>query len=79
MTANTNGPLVQRAFYELAQEYGGCVWDLFSIMGGMGSVDNWEEEQLIRPDRLHFTHQGYELLGDLLFNALLTDYLTHSN
>ena len=79
MTANTNGPLVQRVFYELAQEYGGCVWDLFSIMGGMGSVDNWEEEQLIRPDRLHFTHQGYELLGDLLFNALLTDYLTHSN
>ena len=42
-------------------------------------IDNWEEEQLIRHDRLHFTHQGYELLGDLLYNALLTDYLTHSH
>lgn len=79
MTHNTNGPIVQRAFYELAKEYNGCIWDLFSIMGGMGSVDNWEEEQLIRHDRLHFTHQGYELLGDLLYNALLTDYLTHSH
>ena len=77
MSANTNGPIVKRAFYELAQEYNGCVWDLFSIMGGMGSVNAWEEEQLVRHDRLHFTTLGYELLGDMLYNAILTDYLTN--
>lgn len=78
MTANLNGPTVKHAFYELAKEYNGCVWDLFTIMGGLGSVNNWEEEQLVRHDRLHFTTQGYELLGDMLYNALLTDYLTHT-
>ena len=79
MALNTNGPIVQRAFHELAQEYNGCVWDLFSIMGGLDSVNAWEEEQLVRHDRLHFTTQGYELLGDMLYNAILTDYLTGSH
>lgn len=75
MAPNANGRIVQEAFYDLAKEYKGAVWDLFDIMGGYGSVDSWELEGLVRRDRLHFTVDGYNLLGDLLYNALLTDYL----
>lgn len=75
MAPNANGRVVQKAFYDLAKEYKGAVWDLFDIMGGYGSVDSWELEGLVRRDRLHFTVDGYNLLGDLLYNALLTDYL----
>ena len=75
MAPNANGRVVQEAFYDLAKEYKGAVWDLFDIMGGYGSVDSWELEGLVRRDRLHFTVDGYNLLGDLLYNALLTDYL----
>lgn len=75
MAPNANGRLVQKAFYDLAEEYDAGVWDLFDIMGGYGSVDAWEDEGLVRRDRIHFTRMGYELLGDLLYNALMADYL----
>ncbi|MBO4670520.1 MAG: hypothetical protein J5640_01570 [Bacteroidales bacterium] len=73
MVHNDNGRAVQRAMYELAGEYDGAVWDLFSLMGGFGSADRWLAEDLMKPDRLHFTREGYELLGDLLYEALVNE------
>lgn len=75
MVPNRNGELVQRAFYELAEEYQGAVWDLFDFMGGYGSVEKWEMYDLIQRDRLHFTQKGYELIGHMFYNALISDYL----
>ena len=74
---NKNGKLVQEAFYELATMYNAGVWDLYDIMGGLGSMQKWQNKSLANADKIHFTHQGYLLLGDLFFNALLTDYLYH--
>lgn len=74
MKHNDNGEAVRQAMFELAAEYNAAVWDLFSIMGGNGSAQQWKDEGLLRSDRLHFTRQGYELLGDLLFNAIVQDY-----
>ena len=73
MVHNDNGPAVQQAMYELAEEYDAAVWDLFSLMGGFGSADQWLAEDLMKPDRLHFTREGYELLGDLLYEALIKE------
>ena len=73
MVHNDNGPAVQKAMYELAEEYDGAVWDLFSLMGGFGSADQWLNAELMKPDRLHFTREGYELLGDLLYAALIKE------
>lgn len=74
-TPNPNARLVQKAFYELAEEYGGAVWDVFDFMGGMGSSMDWRDEGLMTSDLIHFTRTGYELLGDLLFNALVEDWM----
>lgn len=71
---NPNGILVEQAFYELAQEQHAAVWDLFAIMGGLNSMAQWEEAGLAAKDKIHFNRDGYNLLGDLLFNALMEDY-----
>ena len=74
MTYNHNGPTVQKAMFELAKEYGAAVFDVFDIMGGKDSVIKWRDASLIKKDRLHFTTEGYVLLGDLLYNAIAEDY-----
>lgn len=74
MVYNENAPAVQKAMYELAEEYNGAVWDVYSIMGGRESVDEWCAAGLVGSDRLHFTKGGYNLLGDMLYNAIVEDF-----
>jgi lysophospholipase L1-like esterase len=71
---NTNGLLVQEAMYDLAKKYDGAVWDLFQVMGGLKSSNIWMARGLLKRDRIHFTYEGYFLVGDLLFNALMEGY-----
>lgn len=68
---NTNAPIVQKVMFDLAKKYDGAVWDLFSIMGGLKSSTAWRDANLMAKDRIHFSAEGYNLLGDLLFNALM--------
>lgn len=72
---NPNTSRVATAFKELAKEYGGAVWDQYYIMGGARSSALWKAKGLMRKDRIHFTSEGYRLLGDLLYNAIMADYL----
>jgi lysophospholipase L1-like esterase len=70
-----NGLVVKDAFFKLAEENQGGVWDLFSIMGGVKSMQTWQAKGLAQSDKVHFTRPGYELLGNLLYNALIDFYL----
>jgi lysophospholipase L1-like esterase len=72
---NRNGLVAKDAFFKIATENQGGVWDLFSIMGGMKSMQTWQAKGLAKSDKIHFTKPGYELLGDLLYNALIDFYL----
>ena len=67
---NTNTPRVEQAMKELAAEEGAAVFDVFALMGGLRSSNAWVRAKLLRPDHIHFTREGYYLLGDLLYNAL---------
>ena len=71
---NPNTLKVEQAFIELAEEYNGAVWNLFRIMGGPGSSKEWVKHNLMQSDRIHFKREGYEILGDLLYNAFVLDY-----
>ena len=62
---------VQRACRELARECAGVFWDWYAIMGGYGSMARWQEAGLAQSDKIHFTPNGYRLLGDLLFDAMI--------
>lgn len=70
-SVNNNGPLVREAFFRIAQQCGGMVWDQFTIMGGLSSMSRWNAESLAQRDKVHFTRRGYQLLADLLHNAIV--------
>jgi lysophospholipase L1-like esterase len=67
---NKNALVVRRIMYELADEVGGAVFDQFEIMGGLRSMEKWIAAKLAKNDHVHFTTEGYELMGKLLFNAI---------
>lgn len=48
-------------------------WDLYHIMGGDASLEQWEGNKLVQNDRLHFTTEGYRLQGNLLAYALIKE------
>lgn len=74
---NPNGKIVEDAFMEMGKQYNAAVWDQFDIMGGLKSMQDWEKADLAKKDKIHFTDEGYMLLGDLLYNALITRYIEH--
>ena len=74
---NPNGKVVEQAFMELGAEYNAAVWNQFDIMGGLHSMQDWQNEGLAQRDKIHFTRDGYILMGDLLYNALIERYLEH--
>ena len=76
---NRNGLLVQQTMHRLAIETDGVVWDQFEVMGGLKSMEQWRLAKLAQYDRVHFTRAGYELVADLLSNAILQSYNNHLN
>ncbi len=73
-SVNPYTPEAEAAFADLAREYKGVFWDMFGIMGGTGSMAAWQEAGLAQSDKIHFTTDGYRLLGDLLFEAIMDCY-----
>ena len=74
---NTNGKIVEQAFMDLGKKYDAAVWDQFYIMGGLKSMQSWEKAKLAQKDKVHFTVDGYKLVGDLLYNAFIDKYMEH--
>ena len=77
-SVNTHGLLARDVFYRLAEETHGAVWDQFLVMGGLRSMEQWRLASLAQTDRVHFTRKGYELIGDLFFNAFIEPILTET-
>ena len=61
----------EAAFRDLAREFHSVFWDWFAVMGGAGSMAQWESAGLSQADKIHFTPNGYRLVGDLLFEAIM--------
>ena len=74
---NPNGTLAEQAFLELGRKHNGAVWDFFDIMGGLKSMQKWQDAGIAQKDKVHFTSSGYMLIGDMLFNALMDRYMQH--
>ncbi len=56
---------------ELAVQYQCPVWDLYGIMGELGSSKTWQDAGLMKEDKVHFTPIGYHLKGDMYFDAFM--------
>lgn len=71
---NKNGEKVEQSMLKMANEYDAGVWNLYEVMGGLNSVVLWEKNGLAQRDKIHFTREGYLILGDLFFNALMKNF-----
>lgn len=56
---------------ELAEQYNMAVWDMYGIMGELGSSKTWRNNKLMRNDMIHFTGPGYHFKGELYIDAFL--------
>lgn len=74
---NKNGLEVRTAMQEMSKEYNAAVWDMFGVMGGLNSIATWQREGLAKTDKIHFTREGYRLVADLMFSALVKEYEKH--
>jgi lysophospholipase L1-like esterase len=64
--------------YRLAAKYNGAVYDLFEIMGGLGSIRKWQNADLAASDKIHLSKKGYELQADMMtfaFREAFGNYL----
>ena len=68
---NKNIERERTVIIELAAEYQMAVWDMYGIMGGLGSSRTWKNNGLMRSDLVHFTSEGYHFKGDLYIDAYL--------
>ena len=71
---NKNAHEVREVMQNLSKKYNCAIWDMFEVMGGLGSIDKWVELDLAKSDKIHFKGDGYRLIGDLMFSALMKDY-----
>ena len=69
---------VREVMIKLAEKHGAGVWDMFNLMGGLGSIKEWGKQGLAKKDLIHMTHEGYQLMGDLMYNAMLKSYIQYS-
>lgn len=74
---NPNAVAVKAVMMNLAKERDAAVWDLFEVMGGLGSIDLWVENNLARRDRIHFTNEGYRFQAELLSRAFEKAWIKH--
>ncbi|BDX38018.1 hypothetical protein CYCD_13730 [Tenuifilaceae bacterium CYCD] len=78
-TANPKLIDVKNAILTIAEKNHCCVWDFHSLMGGEGSIRTWNKMELTAPDLLHLNPKGYQLQGELLFDAITCDEFMPKN
>lgn len=68
---NKNIAKERTVIIELAEQYAMAVWDLYGVMGELGSSKTWKYKGLMRSDLVHFTYEGYHFKGDLYVDAFM--------
>ncbi|MCS6796159.1 MAG: hypothetical protein RMJ97_06000 [Raineya sp.] len=61
----------------IAFQTGCAFWDLYEAMGGKNTMPLWVEKGLASKDFTHFTLKGAELIGNMFFEALWSDYQSY--
>ena len=71
---NPNAERVRDQIVQAAGRHGLPVWDFYAVAGGDGAMERWYRAGLAGADRIHLSHDGYRLQGDLLCDALVKAY-----
>lgn len=73
MTVMDRVDMIVAAQRKAALANGCAFWDIREGMGGKGSMRQWVVAGLAQPDYVHFTLDGYRLLGGALYEELIRD------
>jgi len=77
---NSNSLVARQVICKLVEKYENtALWDWFDVMGGLGSVKQWERKNLAKKDLVHFTKEGYFLIGDLFYGAFIKSFEDYMN
>lgn len=68
---NKNVAREREMIIQLAKKYEAAVWDMYGIMGELGSSKTWSRAGLMRTDLVHFTAEGYRLKGNMFYESFL--------
>lgn len=68
---NLNYAKVANTIAEYAQKEGLACFNLYEITGGANSCQKWHSSSYYGRDRIHFTIDGYQEQGKLLYKALI--------
>ena len=71
-----NIDIIVTAQREAALAAGCAFWDMRERMGGKGSMQQWVYAGLAQYDHVHFSGQGYRMLGAALFKEMMGHYQT---
>jgi hypothetical protein len=72
--ANENIITVKNAIIKLADDEKICCWNFYDIMAKEERMNTWVSYGLATNDKIHFTKQGYMLMADLLYVAIMQQY-----
>jgi len=62
----------------LAKKHNCAIWDFLKVMGGVNSIEMWLANGLGQADKVHLSEKGYQLMGNLFYNALIEGYDLHT-
>ena len=71
---NPGVEMIHQKIIDYAEKNNLAYWDLYAAGGGKHSADLWKKSKLLRSDGIHFSVGGYELQGDMLYEALIKGY-----
>lgn len=71
---NKRAEIAREVMINLAKKHKGGMWDMYHVMGGLGSVKTWQKYGYAKTDKIHLTADGYNLMGDLMFSAIIKKY-----
>lgn len=66
----TSGIVFRNLIDSLAQKNQCLFWDWYAVSGGKKSLVKWRDAGYAQTDLVHLTTKGYELKGQLLFEAI---------
>jgi lysophospholipase L1-like esterase len=72
--ANYNTQKAEERLQELMREKSVGLWNFYQIMGGFKSITDWQKAGLGQYDRIHLSQTGYNLQGDLFYEAINEQY-----
>ncbi|MFM7666733.1 MAG: LysM peptidoglycan-binding domain-containing protein [Bacteroidota bacterium] len=66
----TSGIIFRNLIDSLAKKNNCLFWDWYAVSGGKKSLVKWRDAGYAQTDLVHLTTKGYELKGQLLFDAI---------